>query len=333
MFGYSRRELLHARVEDLVPERFRVKSRSELPTVPRRRLLGEGPELFGLRKDGTEFPVEVNVSLLQTEGGELVSNSIRDISDRKSKEAELEASRHQVAVSEKLASLGTMVSGFGHEVRTPLTYINTNLDLIKIQIDKVARGEMDPTDASETIAKLVLKSKDGVQRADKIVQQLRQFAKAQLKTEPADLLEVVTNTVELFRSVHNGQLVVKADLRPVNTFEMDKGQIQQVLINLLNNAAEAMGNAGILEVRLGETPGGAEIEVKDTGPGIPKEVQPRIFDPFFTTKAEGTGLGLPISRRIIEAHGGTIGFTTSPNGTTFKVTLPRKGYGSKEMKQ
>ncbi len=327
IFGYSRDELLRLKVEDLIPERFRVRHnghRAEFHAAPCQRTMGAGLELFGQRKDGSEFPVEISLSPLQTEAGDLVSSSIRDISDRKAREAELDASRHQIAVSEKLAALGTMVSGVGHEVRTPLTYINTNLELIQMQIEKATKGETDPTEASKTIAKLVAKSKEGVERADRIVQQLRQFANAQVKTEPSTLHDVVTNAVELFRSVRKGEVVVKADLQSVSGFEVDRGQIQQVLINLLNNGAEAMDNKGTLKVRLRETPGGAEIEVEDNGPGIPKEVQSRLFDPFFTTKTEGTGLGLSVSKRIIEAHGGTIRFTTNHTGTTFTVLLPKK---------
>ncbi len=327
IFGYSRDELLQLGVEDLIPQRFRdlhKNHRGEFHRAPRQRPMGVGLELFGRRKGGSEFPVEISLSPLQTDAGDMVSSSIRDISERKAREAELEVSRHQVAVSEKLAALGTMVSGVGHEVRTPLTYINTNLELIKIQIEKATKGETDPAETSETIGRLVSKSKEGVERADKIVQQLRQFASAQLKTESSALHDVVANAVELFRSVHKGQVVVKADLQPVSGFEVDKGQMQQVLINLLNNGAEAMDNKGTLKVQLHETPAGAEIKVEDNGPGISKEVQSRIFDPFFTTKTEGTGLGLSVSRRIVDAHGGTIQFTTNPTGTTFTIILPKK---------
>ena len=326
MFGYSRDELLQLSVEDLIPQRLRDQyrdHRAEFQAASRQPRVGVFLELFGQRKDGSEFPIEVSQSPLQTDAEDMVSSSIRDISERKAREAELDAFRRQIAVSEKLAALGTMVSGVAHEIRTPLTYINNNLELIKIQIEKVAKSETDPAKASQTIASLVASSKEGVERADRIVEQLRQFASAQLKTEPSALHRVVANAVELFRSVRKGQVIVNADLQPTTGYEVDKGQIQQVLINLLNNGAEAMANSGILKVRLRETSDGAEIEVEDNGPGIPAEVQSRLFDPFFTTKTEGTGLGLSVSRRIIEAHGGSIRFTTGSSGTTFTVLLPK----------
>ena len=326
-FGYSRGELLHFRVENLIPQRFRDQHKpywSEFHAAQSQRPMGLGLELFGRRKDGTEFPVEISLSPLQTDAGIMVSSSIRDISERRAREAELDASRHQIAVSEKLAALGTMVSGVGHEVRTPLTYINTNLELIRTQIEKTAKGETALAQAAEAIARLVSKSKEGVERADRIVRQLRQFATAQVKAEPSALLDVVGNAAELFRSVHKGEVVVNVDLRPVGDFKVDRGQVQQVIINLLNNGAESMGNKGNLKIRLRPTASGAEIEVEDNGPGIPKEVQSRLFDPFFTTKTEGTGLGLSVSRRIIEAHGGTIRFTTNPTGTVFTVFLPKE---------
>ena len=336
LFGYNRDALLQLSVEDLIPQRLRDRyrdNRAEFQASTRQRQMGVGLELFGQRKDGSEFPIEVSQSPLQTDAGDMVSSSIRDISERKAREAELDAFRRQIAVSEKLAALGTMVSGVAHEIRTPLTYINNNLELIKIQIEKVAKSETDPAKASQTIASLVASGKEGVERADRIVEQLRQFASAQLKTEPSALHRVVANAVELFRSVRKGQLVVNVDLQPMTGFEVDKGQIQQVLINLLNNGAEAMANSGVLKVRLHETSDGAEIEVEDNGPGIPAEVQSRLFDPFFTTKTEGTGLGLSVSRRIIEAHGGSIRFTTGSSGTTFTVLLPKNRSPSEEVEK
>jgi signal transduction histidine kinase len=139
----------------------------------------------------------------------------------------------------------------------------------------------------------------------------------------ADLREVVSVAVDLFRATRRGRVGVRADLRAVPALCRDVGQIQQVVLNLLNNAAEAMPSGGVVRVTTRSTPGGGEIEVEDHGSGIPSEVQPQLFNAFFTTKTEGTGLGLSICQRIVEAHGGRIRFESGlGRGTTFFVFLP-----------
>lgn len=333
MFGYTRDEFLQLKVEDLMPPRFRgghVGHRAGYHATPRLRPMGAGRELFAQRKDGTEFPVEISLGPLETDGGLLVSSSIRDISARKAAETELESSRRQVAVSEKLAALGTMVSGVGHEVRTPLTYISMNLALIRRQFERMAAGEVDAAKANSEMERYVAKCQEGIERIDRIIQELRRFAKAPLQVEPALIEEVVGHAVDLFRAVRRGQIDVVADLPEGPPARVDKGQIQQVVLNLLNNGADAMENQGTLEVRVRHLADGTEVDVVDRGHGIPPDVQGRLFDPFFTTKAEGTGLGLSITRRIVEAHGGSLRYVTGPHGTTFTVYLPRASTLEKE---
>lgn len=325
MFGYSRDELLGKTMEVLVPERHAAQHpahRARYVAHPKVRPMGANLDLAGRRKDGSEFPVEISLSPLRTPQGLLVFGLVRDISERRRLQGELDESRRQLATSEKLAALGTMVSGVAHEVRTPLTYVNTNLSLIRIQVDRWRSGQVAAEAAAAEIERLVAKNREGVQRIDRIIQQLRHFAKAELQTEPVDLQEVIAGAIEMFQSVRQGKVAVVADLRAVGPCEVDKGQLQQVLLNLLHNGAEAMGGGGELRVALHRGAEHAEIHVEDHGPGIPPDVQRRLFDPFFTTKDEGTGLGLPISRRIVEAHGGTITYRTGPAGTTFIVTLP-----------
>lgn len=245
----------------------------------------------------------------------------QDITDRKRAEEELERSRRQLQVTEKLTALGTLVSGVGHEVRTPLTYIALHLSLVQRLASRLR--DTDPALAAE-LERHAAAGLDGTERIAKLVAQLRQFARPSPALAPAGLHDVARETLDLFAATHRGQVELETDLRATPPYRVDRHQLAQVLLNLLNNAAEAMPKGGRVQVRTAVLEGGEGVlEVRDDGPGIAPEVQQRLFDPFFTTKAEGTGLGLSISRRIVEAHGGTLTYATAPaQGTTFTVRLP-----------
>ncbi len=245
---------------------------------------------------------------------------------------ELEASRRQVAVTEKLSALGTLVSGVGHEVRTPLTYIRNNLAIIQKWIRNAVGDNPEIAALSEALEKHIARANEGVERIDLIVQQLRTFARPEIMAESAGIHDLVGAAVDLFNSTRKGELTVETDLGATPPIDVDKGQIQQVIINLLNNAAEASAAGSVLNVRTMMRGDGVAIEVEDHGSGIPENVQERLFDPFFTTKTEGTGLGLAICRRIIEAHQGTLDFKTKPGqGTTFIIHLPLGASSAKEV--
>jgi signal transduction histidine kinase len=129
--------------------------------------------------------------------------------------------------------------------------------------------------------------------------------------------------VDLYRATHRGKVQVQTFLEPTAPIEMDRLQIQQVVLNLLENAGEAMPGGGLALVATRGVNGGAELVVEDSGTGIPRESLPRIFDPFFSTKQDGTGLGLAIVRRIVEAHGGSISVHSQVGrGTSIRVFLP-----------
>jgi signal transduction histidine kinase len=245
---------------------------------------------------------------------------------RRRAEQELEAARHQVAMSEKLSTLGTLVSGVAHEIRTPLTYVTNNLFLVRQRLEQAARTRPELRELVDDVAQYGAAALDGVARIDRLVDDLRRFAKRdEAGPVDADLRDVVGVAVDLFRATRRGRIDVRADLRPVSSLLVDTGQIQQVVLNLLNNAAEAMPSGGVVCVTTREVPGGGEIEVADEGEGIAPDVEARLFHPFFTTKSEGTGLGLSICQRIVESHGGRIRFESRPGrGTTFFVFLPSR---------
>ncbi len=236
---------------------------------------------------------------------------------------ELTQSRALAIRNEKLASLGTLAAGVAHEIRNPLTAINVRLHSLKRGLAK---------DSSEQEDALVIDHE--IQRLEHIVQEFLQFAR------PAEPKLVVVSADSLLAKVQSlfGSQLEKASIRlnlesvPDIWVRADPHQIEQVLINLIRNAAESIEHDGTITLRVrtdtarltGRTRPVVVLEVSDTGKGIPPEARKRMFDPFFSTKEEGTGLGLVIASRIIEKHNGALEFRSEVNrGTTFTILLPQ----------
>jgi len=294
--------------------------------LQRAALLGSYEEDgWRLRRDGQRLWAHGHITALRDDEGNLLGYSklLRDLTEKKRAEEELEASRRQLAISEKLTALGTLVSGVAHEIRTPLTYVKNNLNLLHLRLERMLKTPGQQVDPEELLS-LSRAASEGADRINLLVKNLRQSARLDGGRRATWGLEhVVMEAVDLFEATQRGRVAVVTSFEPTPPLHLVREQIQQVILNLLLNAAEAMPRGGRVVVTTRWVAGGALVSVTDEGGGIPEEVQARLFDPFFTTKAEGTGLGLSISRRIVEAHGGEIRWTTrAGQGTTFSVFLP-----------
>jgi len=265
----------------------------------------------------------------------------------------LEEAHNQLLQSEKLASIGQLAAGVAHEINNPIGYVNSNLGTLRGYIDDLLKL-MDDTDAvlaprllddavlgdklaelrkaadfdfvREDIHNLIAESIDGAGRVKKIVQDLRDFSRTgETEREWADLHAGIDSTLNVVWS----EIKYKADVdRQYGTLplvECRPSQINQVFMNLLVNAAQAIPERGRITIRTGCADNEVWVAISDTGCGIPPAIRERIFDPFFTTKpvGKGTGLGLSLSYGIIEKHGGRIEVSSTPGeGSTFTVWLP-----------
>lgn len=243
--------------------------------------------------------------------------------------AELQEIQVQLMQSEKLSSLGQLVAGVAHELNNPIGFVHANLQLLDEYIEKLSRAQKGGADTEkirDAIAKLLARSREGTQRVKEIVQDLRTFSRMdQAELQDADLHEELDRTIGLMEPRFKDGVTVVRNYGNLPRVRCYPGQLNQVFLNLLMNACDAMDSRGSIEITTRRTDGGVRIEVRDDGPGVPPELINRLFDPFFTTKevGKGTGLGLSLSHGIIERHGGK--FSVNSNlgeGATFVIELP-----------
>ncbi len=326
IFGYDPEDLIGLHVEELVPGRFRSahsRQRQELLRSGASREIGVRQNLFGVRKDGTEFPVEIGLSPLETPEGLLVYCSVRDVTERRRLAAETRRLQIELVHAERVARTGTLTASLAHELNQPLTAILSNA---QAALRFLSREKPDLEEIREILTDIVRDDK----RASAVISGLRTMLRRQ---EPErvglDVAGIIREVLVLLNSeLLTHQVEVTADFDAGCSVLADKAQLQQVVLNLVMNAIQAMQGQPAEERRLalsvsrtGE--GEVRVAVRDAGVGIPEEKLATVFNPFWTTKDQGMGLGLAVCRAILEAHGGAI--WVEPNqdrGVTFLFRLP-----------
>jgi len=301
---------------------------------------GEGDEIGRLTFALEEMRRALREKLRSTEEVNLdleraVQKRTADLAKKNKELAEtldkLTRAQNQLVRSEKLASIGQLVAGIAHEINNPVNAIVNTVGPLDDAISELAsddnakRGE-----AADDIREMVRVVQRGAQRTKAIVQALHNYSRTDDENlVDFDLERAIDDSLELLRHLLKGTITVERRYGDVGRIRAHAGQVNQVFMNLLTNAAQALGGRDDARITIDTIAGPEHVIVKigDNGPGIPTEVLPRIWDPFFTTKdvGEGTGLGLSIVHELVERHGGTIEVdTTVGKGTTFIVTLPRR---------
>ena len=327
LFGYARDELIGKAVDILVPERFArayASDRANFFAAPEARAMGEGRELFGRRKDGSEFPVEIGLNPIQTPHGLVVLANVVDISARLAAEEETRRNREQVELLGRVSLLGEMTASLAHELNQPLAAIVNNA---AAAMQYLEQGRLNPEQLQDILADVVRDARRAHDVMGNVRSAIKKGSAIRGQINLNDVVKTVTHMVQPDAAAQLFKMEMSL-ARDLPAIEGDPTQIQQVLINLVRNAFDAMHNTPpgrrtveIVTNHNGE--GTISVVVRDYGSGISETARDRLFEQFFTTKEEGLGMGLAIVRSIVEAHGGTITAENADGGgARFHFRLP-----------
>lgn len=327
LFDYSSAEVVGKNIKLLMPSPYRESHDGYLERYHRtgeRRIIGKGRVVVGERKDGSTFPMELSVGEMQSGTSRFFTGFVRDLSERQLTEQRLHELQSELVHISRLTALGEMSSALAHELNQPLSAIANYLT----GAQRLLARQQDPT--SKRVSVALNKAVEQALRSGEIIRRLREFV---ARGETAHRAESVAKLVEeasalaLVGARQLGVRVVFDLAERADYVLVDKVQIQQVVLNLIRNAVEAMADSPRRELTVASAPrpdGMVDISIVDTGPGIAVDVAAKLFQPFVTTKANGMGVGLSICRTIVEAHGGQIwAEPNSGGGTAFHLTVPQ----------
>lgn len=364
ILGWSYKEVIGRKLGDIIiPLKMRE---AHIKGLQHYAKTGEGPvlnkriELPALHKDGHEIAVELAIVPIKVGEEQFFSGFVRDLTETKEAKKKLEEAQAYILQSEKLASIGQLAAGVAHEINNPVGFVMSNLGTldgysktwkklldahqelanavgqdnganindILVRIDDIRKSE-DFDFIQKDTGQLISESLDGTNRIKEIVQGLKSFARLdESEVKEVDIHECINTTLKVVWNELKYKCEVEKKLAEVPRFRGYPGQINQVFMNLLVNAAQAIPERGKITIETKSTDHNIIITVSDTGKGILQEHLKDIFNPFFTTKpvGKGTGLGLAIVYGIIEKHNGTIDVESEVGkGTTFTISLPLKG--------
>ena len=327
LFGYRAGEIVGKNIKILMPSPYRDAHDGYLERYQRtgvRRIIGIGRVVVGARKDGSTFPMELSVGEMRSSNARYFTGFIRDLTERQRTDARLQELQAELVHISRLTAMGEMASALAHELNQPLSAIANYMKGSR----RLLESRTDPV--TEQVREAMNKAAEQSQRAGHIIRRLRDFvARGETERRVESLKKLIeeASALALVGAKEHGVRVTFDIDGSCDAILVDKVQIQQILLNLIRNAVEAMDQCPRREMVIAAHARGAgfvEISVADSGPGIAPGIASQLFQPFVTTKPLGMGVGLSISRSIVESHGGHIRCEPNPGGgAVFRFTVPR----------
>jgi len=330
LFGYSADTVIGENVKMLMPQPYRHEHDRYITNYRDTRdpkIIGSGREVIGLRKDGSTFPMDLSVGEARQDGESIFVGIIRDLTSRKRTEAELEQARAELVRVARVTTLGELTAAIAHEVNQPLTGLVSSGNAC---LRWLAGDVPNLKAARESVERMI----SAGSRAGEVIRRIRALVgKAPPLRDRLNINDAITEVIALIRGeIQRNHISLKTKLSTdVPLVLGDRIQLQQVILNLILNAVEAMSDVSPQPRELSvssakDGPNGALVSVRDSGTGLDGAALDRIFEAFYTTKAHGMGIGLAVSRTIIQAHGGRLWAAPNvPQGAIFQFTLPADG--------